>query len=709
MPCCSTFCPEKYPKNHDSGVEFVVKTKKYILCLLCLAVLLLFSSHLPLASANTNCPCDDLDTCVEWVDDGSISVKWGQVETAVINGGLYTFRADDFDEDLNAALISIERDGVVRKEFLFLTGSPDRRWLEWDNEVAVVINDITLDSYKTPSVKLDLYSRGRPVLEIEFEASEETIQDVDVSSEQYAPGEEKQIDVTIENTGNAWIENVVLKIDTGEMRVKSREDFEYRDGILKENLGCLAVDDSIEMNFTVVAPEWDGVTSPYDLTYYINATANGYDIKENGYQFAGSLELGCTDPDVEVIMELTTDEFNMTSWYVENLDVNTSSHSSSDYEVRDAEEFTFLRTRIFNTGLYTLSDIEVEFPEISEDLVIAEIYESGDYSTMEDNGQYYLGQKLVAIKPGDYSFDAVVVKTSFFGENLSWKSGSESLKVHGPNIILDKNLAQSDSKYVVSLDISNDGDRAAWINLIDTIPDELDYVSGSLEKSLKGSNLPLSEWDLSITMVNGTQTVSVTGVLLPPGSSLSMSYEFSSNEAPDLPAAVCEFKSLWNYEGEAQSSYYVDGAEVKQYWKPMNGGWVTEYDIAENTAAPVTIEEGPEVVDFSEEDADENNLNSVNDEDTSTDDEDTSDVVLEVGQESSSFWSNIPIISPIVNIFDKGQQFVSDAFNGVLDGFSSVFGIAENSAVDAVENYLYAVVIVIALVVFFVVYTLISK
>ncbi|WP_321428494.1 hypothetical protein [uncultured Methanolobus sp.] len=689
----------------------MVKTKKYILCLLCLAVLLLFSSYLPLASANTNCPCDDLDTCVEWCTYGgasSVTVKWGQIETVQLGAETYTFRADDFDEDLNGALISIERDGVVRKEFLFLTGSYDKRWLEWDNEVKVEIKDITLDGYKTPSAVLNLYVRGRPSIEIEFEASEETIQGVDVSSEQYAPGEEKQIDVTITNDGTAWIENVVLKIDTGEMRVKSREDFEYRDGILKENLGCLAVDDSIEMNFTVVAPEWDGKTSPYNLTYYINATADGYDIKENGYQFTGSLELGCTDPDVEVIMELTKDEFNMTSWYVENLDVDTSSHSSSDYEVRDAEEFTFLRTRIFNTGLYTLSDIEVEFPEISEDLAIAEIYESGDYSTMEDNGQYYLGQKLVAIKAGDYSFDAVVVKTNFFGENLSWKSGSESLKVHGPNIVLDKKLAQSDSGYTVSLDISNDGDRAAWINLIDTIPDELDYVSGSLEKSLKGSNLPLSEWDLSTTVVNGTQTVSVEGVLLPPGSSLSMSYEFSSDETPDLPAAVCEFKSLWNYEGEVQSSYYVNGAEVKQYWKPMNGGWVTEYDIAENTAVPVTIEEEPDVVDLSEEKA-ENNLNSVNDEDTSIDEEDTSDVVLEVEHESSSFWSKIPIISPLVNIFDKGQQFVSDIFSGVLDGISSVFGLAENSAVDAVENYLYAVVIVIALVVFFVVYTLISK
>ncbi|WMW24912.1 hypothetical protein RE474_12635 [Methanolobus sediminis] len=678
------------------------KTKISILCLLCLAVLLLFSSYLPLASANTECPCDDLDDFIEWVDEGSISVQWGQVETVAINGEVYTFRADDFDEDLNAALISIERDGIVRKEFLFLTGSSDRRWLEWDNEVAVVIADITLDGYKTPSVKLELYSRGRPSLEIEFEASEETVQGVDVSSEQYAPGEEKQIDVTIKNTGDAWIENVILEIDTGEMRVRSRGEFEYRDGILKENLGCLAVDDSIEMNFTVVAPEWDGKTSPYDIYYNIYAIVTGYDIKEESHEFNGSLNLNCTDPELKVVTELVNEEINMSTWYVKQLDKSTSTTGSIDYEIWGADEYSFLRTHVYNMGLYAIDNMDVQFSVIPEDIAISDIYESGDYSSMDTDGQYYLGQKLVPIAPGTYTFDKAVVTASFFGENYSWESASHTLKVHGPHIVVNKKLTKTDSDYTVSLDLSNDGDRAAWINLTDTIPDDVNYVSGSLEKSLEGSDLPLSEWDLITMVVNGTQMVSVKGVLLPPGSTLSMSYDFSSEQLPDLPAAVCEFKSIWDYGGEAQSSYYVDGAEVKQYWKPMNGGWVTESNITENVVVPVVVESEPELIDVSEETSDDDFY--------STDDElpDTSDVVLEVETESStSFLSKI--LSPVSSIFDKVQQFVGNTFGGVLSGIASILGIAESAAVDAVENYLYAVVIGIALVVFLVVYTLISK
>ncbi|TQD25681.1 hypothetical protein [Methanolobus vulcani] len=678
------------------------KTKICILCLLCLTTLLLFSSQLPLASANTECPCDDLDDCVEWVSEGSVSVKWGQVETIEINGESYTFRADDFDESLDAALISIERDGVVRKEFLFLTGSYDKQWLEWNNEVKVEISGISVDGYKTPSASLKLYSRGRPELEIEFDASSETVDGVDVSSEQYAPGEEKKIDVTVTNTGDAWIENVILKIDTDEMKVRSKEDFEYRDGILKENLGCLEVGDSVEMNFTVVAPEWDGVISPYDLTYYVNATAGGYDIKDGYFDASDSISFECTDPELKVTMEIVNEEINMSTWYVKQLDKSTSTSASIDFEIRGADEYSFLRTRVFNLGLYAIDDMDVQFSVIPDDLVISEIYESGDYSSMAPDGQYYIGQKLVSIAPGKYTFDKVVVTANFFGENLIWSSGSESLTVHGPHIVVAKKLVKDGSDYRVSLDLSNDGDRASWINLTDFIPDKVNYVSGSLEKSLKGSDLPLSEWDLSTTVVNGTQMVSVKGVLLPPGSTLSMSYEFSSDEAPNLPAAVCEFKSIWDYEGEAQSSYYVDGAEVKQYWKPMNGGWVTESNITENAVVPVVVESEHEVIDVSEETTDDDLY--------STDDElpDTSDVVLEVETESStSFLSKI--LSPISSIFDKVQQFVSNIFRGALSGIASVFSMAENSAIAAVENYLYAVVIGIALVVFLVVYTLISK
>jgi len=676
----------------------VKKTSGPILSLFYItAIILLFSSFLPLASANTNCPCDDLDTCVQWVSEGSLSIQWGRTATQVVNDITYTFRADDFDEDLGAALISIEKGGVVRKEFLFLNGDYDRKWLEWDNEVKVELTDITEDGQKTPSAHVEIFSRGRPELEITIEASSETVDGVDVSSEQYAPGEEKHIDVEVKNTGEAWIENAILNVDIGEFRLKAKGDFEYRDGIIKKNLGCLEVGDTASINFTIVAPEWDGKTSPYELIYYVNATAGGYDIKDGYFDADSSYSFGCTDPDMKVVFEIVDEEINMTSWYVREFESSTYSRTSKDYEIRDAWEYSFLRTHVYNTGLYTVDDLTIDFTQVPDEFVIYETYESGSYRGMAPDGQYYLGQKLIPIRQGEYPFDSVVATANFFGKEFTWNSESGSITVHGPHVILSKSLSGSGTDYSVTLKAYNDGDRASWVNLTDIIPYELSYVGGSLEKSLEGSDLPLSEWDLSVSRVNGIQIVSVEGVLLPPGSTLTFGYDFSSSSAPDLPPAVCEFRGIGNYDGEAQSSFYVGGSEVKQYWEPLNGGWISNPEDLEVTTA-VALQPEPE-----EEDVDED-LYSVEDEIP-----EALDISLEVQQESlaPTFLSNI--IGSIEGLFNKMQQFVGNTFSGVLSGFTSIFGMAENAAIDAVENYLYAIVIVIALAVFALVSTLITK
>ncbi|WP_340818427.1 hypothetical protein [Methanolobus sp. WCC4] len=683
------------------------KTSRYVPSLFYLTTLiLLFSSFLPLAAADNYCPCNDLDHCVEWVKEGSTSLEWGQVETVAVNGVVYTFRSDDFTEDLDAALISIEKDWVVKKEFLFLDVY-DRMSFEWDNEILVVLDDITTDGYKTPSAKLTIYYRGLPELKVEFDASEETIQGVEVSSEQYAPGEEKVIDVEVRNTGDAWIESVVLEIPLGELNLREKGDFQLKDNVLRKNLGCLEQDDSVELNFTVVAPEWDEKTSPYDINYYLNATATGDDIKGNSHEFSGSMELSCTEPDMEVILEITRNEINMTSWYVKELESATNSYSSSNYEIRDATEFVFLRTHIYNIGLYTIDDLNVQFSEIPEDLVISEAYDSGDHSSMDDNGQYYLGQKLIGIRSGKYSFDKVVVTADFFGEELTWESGTGSLTIHGPHIVVDKGLSGADDDYTVTLKLSNDGNRAAWINLTDTVPVNVTYVDGSVEKGLEGSGLPLSEWDLSTTNSNDSFSFSVDGVLLPPGSSLSMSYDISSDVAPDLPPAICAFRAIGDYEGEVQSSFYVNGNEVKQYWKPLNGGWISDLAAIDDQAS-VDVMPAEKVIDDEDNNAD-NNEDDLYSSDDEVSDLDISDMSVEVQQDDSTPTFLSKVLDPITGIFDRTQDFVSRTFTGALGGISSLFGVVESSAIDAVENYLYVIVVIIAAAVFGVVYTLISK
>lgn len=686
-----------------AGVESVKKTVVYVLTLSCIAaMLILFASMLPAASAAaTFCPCADLDTCVEWVSEGSLSIQWGRTAVKEVNGIKYTFRADDFDDSMKAALISAEKEGIVKKEFLFLEGADDRKSFVWDDEIKVELSGISVDGQKTPSAQIKLYSRGRPKLEIGFAASSETVDGVSVSAKQYAPGEEKKIEVTVKNTGDAWAENVVLMVDLVDFSLKGKGDFQFRDQIIKKELGCLEKGDTAAINFTVIAPQWDGRTSPYELVYSINATAGGYDIKKGYHDTSAYTSFECTEPDMKVILEVINDDINMTSWYVRHLQSGSKTYSSKDYEIRDAWEYSLLRTHIFNTGLYTISDLNITFSPVADEFVISETYESGSHASMDPDGQYYLGQKLVPMRQGTYSFASVVVTANFFGKELSWKSGTSGIKVHGPYIVLAKTLSASEDARSVTLKVSNTGDRAAWVNLTDTIPAAAGYVDGSIEESLKGGDLPLSEWDHSISQYNGSHVVSVKGVLLPPGTDLSFSYDISSSSAPDLPPAVCSFRGIGDYKGQAQSSFYVAGREVKQYWDPFNGGWLPETQGTSDDAPATPAEPLPSSEDEEEEEYDEEELYAMY--------ERPSEISMEVQQEPAKELSFLERTKSIGKGFDKIQRVVTDPFEGMLEGIFALFSLIENAAINAVEKYLYLIIVAIALTVFSLAYTLVYK
>jgi len=667
--------------------------------LICTAfIVFFFLVPVPTMAESNLCPCDDLDSCVEWVSEGSVAVKWGKVGKITVDDIEYKFRADDFNSGRTGVLISAQRGNEdVRSEFLF--ENVDNSF-KWDSDIKVELTDISLGSQDTPIAKLKIYKRGLPELEFKFAASTEKVDGFSVEKDRYAPGEEKDIEVTVKNTGDAWIENVVLEVDIDDFRLKSKKDLEFRDQVIKTNLGCLEEGDSKSINFTVIAPEWDGKTSPYSINYDIVANAGGYDIKGNYSSYTEFATFVCTEPELEVELEVVNEEINMSSWFVRPLYTQTDSHQSVDFEIWNAWEHSFLRTNIYNTGLYTVDDLEVQFAEIPDELMVSETHESGDYKRVSPEGQYYLGQKLIPIESGTYKFPAVVVTADFYGKEFTWKSKSESLKVHGPHILFSKSLTKSDEGYTVTLKVSNDGDRPSWVNVTDRVPSEVNYVGGSFEENLKGE-VPLSEWDWSSSRINGTQTMSVDGVLLAPGESFSFGYNINPDSAPDLPYATCEFRGLPDYEGELQSSHFVSGNEVERNFDLSTGEWVDDTEDQQATSAevvttdPVDEEEEEEEVLYSMEENDEELI--------------VPDASVEVSDESvnPSFLSKL--LGPLGDYFNRAQQFVHNLFQSTLGGFGSAFGTMEGAAINAVENYLYAIVIIIALAVFGIVYTLVSR
>ena len=553
-----------------------------------IVLIVLFSLLLTPALAIANeCLDDDLDTDVEWVSSGSASIAWGRTYELYIgdesegDDEVYTLRADDFDISLNASAISIEKGGEVRKAILNLNLPEDDRCFDWDSEIKVELTGITTDSHKTPSAKLKFYRRGLPELDINIDVTSEDFEEIHVSSDQYAPEKEKTITVDVKNTGDAWIETVKLEIEIGDLKLKGYNGLEFHDQTIYKNLGCMEKADKKSINFTVIAPAWDGITSPYEINYNISAHSKGFDIKAGQHESNESITLSCTDPEIRVVKSVGYDEIGMSPC---NL-VRSNKYSLREVVacmpealVYNVSEWSTVELRVYNVGFYTVRNLNITDSQIPDGFRIARTRTKGSPACVSEETPYSIWYKLFPTKPGTYAFDAPYVEADFYGKDFSWESSGVTITVHGPNINLTKTVAESDGDgtYKVTLNLRNDGDRAAYINLTDTVPAGAGYIEESAEEGIEGGGLPLAEWDLDLYRGDDSHRITGEGVLLPPGTSLEASYLIRPGrfDKLDLPYAEVWFRARNYYEGVVRSSFWESGAEVVQVWDPSAGGWV---------------------------------------------------------------------------------------------------------------------------------------
>ena len=571
-------------------------------------LIVLFSLLLtPALAAANECLNDDLDTDVEWVSSGSASIAWGRTYELVVSEGgegsevgdeVYTLRADDFDISLNASAISIEKDGEVRRHILYINLEHDDSWFDWDSEIKVELTGITTDSHKTPSAQLKFYRRGLPELDINIDATSETFDEISVSSDQYLPEKEKTITIDVKNTGDAWIETVKLEVGIGELELKGYKGLEFHDQTIYKNLGCMEKGATESINFTVIAPAWDGTTSPYEINYNISAYAKGFDIKDGHHEGNESITLSCTDPEIRVVKSVCYDEIGMSPC---NL-VRSNKYSLREVVacmpealIYNVSEWSTVELRVYNVGFYTVRNLNITDSQIPDGLRIARTHTKGSPACVSEETPYSIWYKLFPTKPGKYSFNAPHVEADFYGKDFSWESSGVTITVHGPHINLTKTVAgpEDDGTYKVTLKLRNDGDRAAYINLTDTVPAGAGYIVESAEEGIAGGGLPLAEWDLDLYEANDSHRITVEGVLLPPGTSLEASYLIRPDRFDELylPYAEVWFRARNYYEGVVRSSFWRSGAEMALVWDPSAGGWVEpvneseEEDINE-TAVP---------------------------------------------------------------------------------------------------------------------------
>lgn len=520
---------------------------------------ILLSMLLQPAIADTNkCPDDDPDTDVVWVSSGSASIAWSMAYEFEADDALYIIRACDFDQDLNASLISIEKEGVVRRKVLHLDTRPGDDWFNWDAEIRVELTDITTDAYKTPSAHLDLYRGERPRLDIEIGATSEMFGEINVSSDQYAPGKEKAITVSVKNAGGAWIEDVVVWVDIGELTLADR-GFEFRDQMIYESLGCMEKGDSRSINFTVAAPAWNGVTSPYQINYTISVSAEGIDIQERRYCTNESLTLSCTDPQLLVMQSVCYDEISMSRCNLISSDMSLKKIATSMPEalIYNVSEWSIVDVNIYNIGFYPVCNLNITDSLIPDGFRVAEVHEEGSLEYVSKDHPYRIRYKLVPTKPGTHVFNATVVRADFYGTKRSWSSDGVTITVHGPDISLTKTITELGNRtYRVALNMRNDGDRAALIDLTDTIPLCARYTEGGRDE---GIDMPTG-WDLDLRRINDSYLLIVKDVLLEPGQSIGFFYLIQPDRELNLSRAEAWFIARNGYRGVALSS--ISGLSV---------------------------------------------------------------------------------------------------------------------------------------------------
>lgn len=525
-----------------------------------------------------DCP-DDPDEDIQWDDEGSVTIKWGQTERISVNGISYTIKADDFGPGLEPESVSIsvanEETGVVEHAILFLDNY-NYRTAEYDYELRLYLKDITVDSAKTPSATIEYDRRALPDLEVKIKASSEEVGGIKISSEQYAPDEEKKFDVTIRNEG-ARIFDVELRIDLDEFSITEKNEFSKEGSDLTIDFDCINTDEKLSFNFSAKAPEWDGYTSPYNISYTIQASADGRDILDYSYGTGDNITLKATDPELNVVQKAYARsldysdncgdykaEIDLSPWYIEG------------GNPEDLWDYVMIHGGVYSTGLYAVRDVQDIQPELPAELVAVEATGDGSPEYISSDSPYSFSYKLMPTAPGTYSLDPLEAKLDFFGEEFNWKSGgSIQIVVHGPEISLSKTIEELDDSYLVNVHVQNVGDRAAWINVSDTVPEECNYVSGSLEESIADSSLPLDEWEINVHN-NGSCSMSVEGVFLPPSTALDFTYELDSGEIEYLPYAQAEFRARNLYWGHTRSDYYENGEWVSQHWARFLGKWVVD-------------------------------------------------------------------------------------------------------------------------------------
>jgi uncharacterized repeat protein (TIGR01451 family) len=432
----------------------------------------------------------------------SADIEWEFIKTATLHWGdsvtvdNYVITADDFNKG-GYAYITIYKDNkYMTSGALKLSDNVICRDTVNGDDIKVYASALSLkvDSWTgnliDPAVKVQIYRRGLPDLEVKLKIEKDSYDPTRLSTPRFIEG-----NVTVKNVGDAKASNVVLNVDTAGLKIA--------EGKLTQTLFSLEKGESTKLlDFKLQIPLLWG-----EEDYKIVAQANANDINSEKHIFN----------DTKIITIRPKSEVSL-----------TKSCTGKIYMDETAYVSLIART----TGPYALNSVLISDLQ-TDDLELEDNVQTK--KTMSLNAQETttaIEYTLKPIKPGKFKLPKATATFTVDGKKYIFESDAPVIEVNGPYIVLEKKVNVTSfnpgDNVLVTISVKNEGNRDANVKIEETLPEGASFVSGVMTFD---------------DVVNANKIQSISYVL-----------KLENKTDVKLPATFAKFIDLEGYKGEKISN-----------------------------------------------------------------------------------------------------------------------------------------------------------
>lgn len=244
------------------------------------------------------------------------------------------------------------------------------------------------------------------------------------------------------------------------------------------------------------------------------------------------------------------------------------------------DERVYILTEVIN-----LKDISLENVQVNEtvpDGFIADPDIEHTYWTIDlkPKEKRSLSYSIRALKPGTFLIPGMRLSLEHNGVTHTMQANASEVVIHGPYIDVNKSFTYqetgSEGLLNITLLVNNTGDRAAYVQLTDQLPENCQLISGNLSKSQVMQ--PSSLWNLEYS------------VLVP------------SKRSIIIPGANVKFTDSSGYEDAFESANYLLNIEESVVEETLSEEDMVQEDTAsemeeQTVETPVQENKTPEKID----------------------------------------------------------------------------------------------------------------